>query len=79
MSKETKRRKQCQELGHILGMGYAEGRCLRCGMTGLIDARTRRLSEIADALARPVEEGPEWDKRRAELEAEEAALLQRRS
>jgi hypothetical protein len=30
----------------------------------------RRKSEIEDALARPVEDGPEWDKRRSELEAE---------
>jgi hypothetical protein len=30
----------------------------------------RRISEIEESLSRPVEEGSDWDKRRAELEAE---------
>jgi hypothetical protein len=30
----------------------------------------RRLTEIEEAQSRPVEEGPEWDRRRSDLEAE---------
>jgi hypothetical protein len=31
------------------------------------DARARRRSQIEDTLARPVEEGPEWERRREAL------------
>jgi len=34
------------------------------------EARARRISEIEQALARPDQGGPEWDKRRKELERE---------
>lgn len=40
------------------------------------DRRRRRISEIEDSLARPVEEGREWDRRRAQLEAELDVLRQ---
>lgn len=38
----------------------------------------RRLSEIDHSLADPAEHGPEWDRRRKQLEAEKEALTSRR-
>jgi phage shock protein A len=37
----------------------------------------RELAQVEDSLARPVEEGREWDRRRAELTRQEALLRAR--
>lgn len=40
-----------------------------------LENHRRRLSEIDAALARPVEEGKDWDRRRANLERERIRIM----